>query len=227
MSELATRDLILPAPECATDDATFGDGLPMRIYGDGAPAVVIVSGYRDAGFEAHVGCRFLEMQSVKTWARHFAAAGARAITYGNREPVDDLVTLLETLAVEDVRLFAVSGHVPTALAMLPRVRRAALCYGYLLGAEEEAAAFRFAYPLAGKTIDDVASDAELMLVRAGGDQMPRLNASIDAFVHDALQRDLPLTLVNVPGAPHAFDLTHDTPRSLAAIEAVIRFLTAP
>ena len=50
------------------------------------------------------------------------------------------------------------------------------------------------------------------------------NASLDAFVAAALARDLPLTLVNQAGAPHAFDLVYDSEASRATIREVLRFL---
>jgi len=51
-----------------------------------------------------------------------------------------------------------------------------------------------------------------------------LNASLDAFVSAALARDLPLALINQPGAPHSFDLFDDSDASRATIRRVIGFL---
>jgi hypothetical protein len=64
----------------------------------------------------------------------------------------------------------------------------------------------------------------LLVVRAGEDQTPLLNASLDAFVAAALARDLPLTVINQAGAPHSFDLFTDSDASRATIRAVLRFL---
>jgi dienelactone hydrolase len=63
----------------------------------------------------------------------------------------------------------------------------------------------------------------LLVARAGGDQ-PVLNASIDAFVAEALSRNLELDLLNHPAGPHAFDVRDRSPRSRAVIAATLRFL---
>ena len=57
----------------------------------------------------------------------------------------------------------------------------------------------------------------MLLVRAGKD-MPALNETIALFTAAALERNLRLTLVNLPDAVHAFDLFDDTAWSRAAIE---------
>ena len=67
-------------------------------------------------------------------------------------------------------------------------------------------------------------EVPLFLARTGGDQMPRLNETLDRFVIEALGRDLPLTLVNLLSAPHAFDLFHDTAASRATIRQILAFL---
>jgi hypothetical protein len=63
-----------------------------------------------------------------------------------------------------------------------------------------------------------------MVVRAGQDAVPRINASIDAFVATALARNLPVTVVNYPTAPHSFDLLDDTEASREVIRQILRFL---
>jgi dienelactone hydrolase len=57
----------------------------------------------------------------------------------------------------------------------------------------------------------------LLLVRAGKDSA-ELNQGISAFVSAALERNVPMTLVNLPAAHHAFDMADDAPWSRAAIE---------
>ena len=52
-----------------------------------------------------------------------------------------------------------------------------------------------------------------MVVRAGQDAVPGVNASIDQFVAAALARNLPVTATNHPTAPHSFDLLDDTESS--------------
>ena len=52
-------------------------------------------------------------------------------------------------------------------------------------------------------------DVPLFVARAGRDEMPRLNETLDAFLTKAVARNLPITFANHPTGPHAFDLFDD------------------
>lgn len=62
-----------------------------------------------------------------------------------------------------------------------------------------------------------------MLVRAGQDAVPGVNTSIDHFVAAALARNLPVTVMNHPMAPHSFDLLDDTGASREVIRQILAF----
>ncbi len=202
------------------------------------PVVVFVSGYADPAFERHLGCKVMEMASYASWARLVAASGLAAVTYANREPVADLGSVLgyvhehaRELGVDRGRIaiWACSGNVPTALGALLAgarvpVAAAALCYGYMFGAGAAAAQIGFADPCAGRSIDDVPTGLPLLVVRAGRDETPGLNATIDRFVAGALARDLPLTVVNHAGAPHAFDVLDHGDATRDVIRGILDFL---
>jgi dienelactone hydrolase len=210
----------------------------------GTPAVVIVAGYPDAGFERFVGCRFKEMGSSVSWAQLIAASGLIAVTYANREPAADLSALLRhiradaaTLGIDASRvgLWASSGNAPLALSAVMQdsdaaVRCVALCYPLTLDLDgltavaDAAAQFRFVNAAAGKSVADLRSDVPLFLARAGRDEMPGLNAAMDRFAAQALAHNLPITLVNHPAAPHAFDLLHDSAATRAIVQQVLAFL---
>ena len=64
----------------------------------------------------------------------------------------------------------------------------------------------------------------LFVIRAGNDEIPTLLDSIDRFAAEALKTDYPLTLINVPGAPHGFDNKTRTPRGEEAILEALSFL---
>ena len=207
------------------------------------PAIVIVSGYPDEGFRRMLGCRFNEMASSVSWAQLFAMSGIIAIAYTNREPVDDVHSLLhyvvsnaDALGVDKkkIGLFATSGHGPLALSLLANdattpLKSAILCYSYTMDLENNTAVadaakqWRFANASAGRAVDDLRRNVPMFIARAGADEMPQLNATLDRFVASALARNMPLTVVNEPAAPHAFDLVHDMNATREIVRRVLRF----
>ncbi len=216
---------------------------PEAQAGAKLPAVIFVSGYPDPGVEAMLGCKLKDMEAYVSWGRLVAASGMVAIGYSNRDPVADLDALLEhlrdnaaTLGIDGQRIaiWACSGNVPVALSALMRAdsaRCAVLCYGYMLdgdgttGVADAAAQIGFANPCADKSIADLPGTLPLLVVRAGGDQTPGLNRSIDAFAAAALARDLPITLANLAGAPHAFDMLDDSETSREMIRRILAFMS--
>lgn len=231
--------------------ATDAGALTMDIYyppdsqpGGRIPAVVVVAGYPDIGFQKMLGCRFKEMGSSVSWGKLMAASGLVAITYTNREPAADLQELIQyvrrdaaSLGIDENRLglWASSGNVPLALSVLMQdandfLKCAALCYGLMLdldgatGVAEAAEKWGFANPCGGKSVDDLPKDAPLFIARAGRDEVPHVNETIDRFLAQALICNLPVTFVNHPPAPHAFDLFHDSATSREIIRQILAFM---
>jgi hypothetical protein len=230
--------------------AADGGVLAMDLYsppdakpGTRLPAVVLVAGYPDPGFERMLGRKFKETGSTMSWARLLAASGLAAIAYTNREPAADVDALLRfiqqnasSLGLDENRigLWASSGNVPVALSALMKeggsLRCAALCYGIMLDLDgstsvaEAAKMFKFANPSAGKSVADLPPARPLFLVRAGRDETPGINESIDRFVAAALRLNLPLTLVNHAEGPHAFDLFDDSEATREIVREVLAFL---
>jgi len=203
-----------------------------------SPALVFVSGYPDPGMVAMLGKPLKEWASYQGWARMVAASGIAAITYENRDPAD-VFALIEylranasTLGLDPARIgvWACSGNVPMALGLMTRepFACAALLYGYLLDVDgatdvaQAAAQFRFAMPPV--TIDDLPRETPMLVVRAGRDETPGLNATLAKFVAAASARGMPIELIDHPDAPHAFDIIDDTPASHDVIERVLAFL---
>jgi dienelactone hydrolase len=228
-----TMDLYYP-PTSAGADTKSG----ARI-----PGVVFVSGYSDRGMQAIVGCKLKEMGSYISWGKLTAASGMVAITYSALEPTADLHALLdylrrnaEELGIDDNRIgvWACSGNVPNALSLLMEagnrsLKFAVLFYGLMLdldgGANVAAASkmFGFANPAAGKTVEDLPQHLPLFIARAGADT-PQLNETLDRFVAKALARDLPITFVNHPAAPHAFDIFTDSALTREIIRQALAFM---
>jgi hypothetical protein len=233
-----------------TMDVYSPPGLPA---GARLPAVVLVAGYNDVGYEKMLGVKFKEMAMSVSWGQLIAASGLIAIAYTNREPAADLAALLQhvranaaSLGVDGERigLWGCSGNVPLALSALisgsadapghtgPGPRCAALLYGYMLdldgatGVAEAASMFRFTNPNAGRSFDDLPEAAPLFVVRAGLEQFPHLNDSIDRFVAKAVALNRPLTFVNHATGPHSFDLLDDSGASREIIRQILSFLRA-
>jgi dienelactone hydrolase len=208
------------------------------------PAVIFVTGYPDPGFQKFLGCRQNEMASYISWAELAAASGLIAVTYANREPADDAEAVIafihqnaETLGIDETRIgiWSCSGSVPTALSLLMNessdaFRCAVLCYGLMLDLDghtavaDGASQFGYRNPAAGKSVSDLPPKLPLMIVRAGRDEFPHLNETLDRFVSKALESNLPVTLINHAEAPHAFDIAHDSEMSREVIRRVLAFL---
>jgi acetyl esterase/lipase len=82
----------------------------------------------------------------------------------------------------------------------------------------------FANPNAGKSVADLSQDIPLFIARAGRDETPHLNETMDRFLGHALTHNLPVTFVNHPTAPHAFDLIHDSGTTREIIRQILAFM---
>ncbi|HSK76333.1 MAG TPA: alpha/beta hydrolase [Thermoanaerobaculia bacterium] len=213
--------------------------------GDRRPAVIFVIGYPDPGARKFLGCRFFEMESFISWGRLTAASGMVAVTYTTgQDPAADIYALLqfvrqnaESLGVDETRigLWACSGHVPNTLSVLMQegpdsFKCAALCYGITMDLDgsahvaELASAFKFVTPAAGRSVEDLPRDLPLFIARAGKDEFPHLNETMDRFLAKALAANLPITLVNHPTAPHGFDFMDDSETSREIVRQILAFL---
>ena len=210
----------------------------------GLPVVVFVMGYPDAGMKAIMGCSAKEVAQYTSWARLAAASGMVGVTYSANEPASGTLEVLRylrdnaralNLDAARIGIWSCSGNVPNALGVLIHeepgsIHCAVLCYGLMLDAGESTLAtqaqkmFHFVMPEAGKSVADLPATTPLLIVRAGNDEIPPVNESIGRFVADALKLDLPITLVNHRGAPHAFDAILDDEPTREIIRQMLAFL---
>lgn len=230
--------------------AANGRPLTMDLYRPGGtsrgtlrPAVVLALGYRDAGYANAAGCPFRAMAFTTDWARLIAASGMIAIAYTNEDPAADLLSLLRHLRRHGAALgidaqrssvFGVSGNAPVALAALMQpdlhIGCAVLGWPFLMDLDgathvaDAAAQWKFANPCDGKTIADIVRDVPIFVARAGMDQFPGLNDALDRFAARALAANLPVTIVNHPSGPHAFDILDDSNASRAIIRQMLVFM---
>jgi len=202
------------------------------------PAVILVTGYPDPGFEQATGMKLKEVAQYISWAKLFTSKNIAAITYANLNPEEDILTLLQfvndnalTLGIdmEHIAIWSCSGSVPNALAVLarkPTIKCAAFLYGYMAYqhcselVEEASKTFMF---VNSKKDEALFKFPPLLIVRAGNDHMPKLNSSIDLFVSDARLRKDPVTLLNLPDAHHAFDVLCHLPSTQTAIRKILGF----
>jgi hypothetical protein len=209
----------------------------------GKPAVVIVLGYADVGVAPPLGCQFREMGMMISWGQLLAVSGMVGIVYETRNPSSDVEALLShvrengaALGIDATRLgiWASSGNVPLALSVLQgsKARCGVFCYGFMLdlagatGVSAAAAQYGFANPGEGRRVEDLPKETALFIARAGRDQFPGVNDSIDAFVAGSLRCNLPVALMNHATGPHAFDLMDDTEASREVVRAILEFLRA-
>jgi hypothetical protein len=246
--EIVTRSVLYEIPGMLSiagrpGEFTGADGrpLPLAVYlpptpsASPPPVVILVEGYPDPGFAAFLGCRFMDMAWSISTARLIAASGLAAITYANREPVADALAVVEhvraratSLGIDATRLglWAASGHGPVALSLVSHATCAVLLnpmtfdQGGATHIADAARTFTFAAP----AMDAMPAGKPLFVVRSGTDEMPGLNTALDRFVAYALAANHPLTVVNHPDAPHAFDLFHDSTTTRDILRQALSFL---
>jgi hypothetical protein len=234
--------------ECRTGD---GETILIDLYlpprqesGAGLPALVFVMGYPDAGMRAVMGCPAKEVGQYTSWGRLAAASGLVGVTYSANQPASGARAVLRwlrenarPLGLDPNRLgvWSCSGNVPNALGLLMdeapgSIRCAVFCYGIMLDAPgstlvaDAAKLWRFATPAAGRSVADLPVGTPILIARAGNDETPGLNATLDRFVADALAIDLPITLINHRGAPHSFDAIVDDEPTREVIRSMVAFL---
>jgi hypothetical protein len=210
----------------------------------GLPVLVFVMGYPDAGMKAILGCSAKEIGQYTSWARLAAASGMVGVTYSADEPASGTLAVLRhlrdnaralNLDASRIGIWSCSGNVPNALGLLMSeapgsIRCAVLCYGLMLDLDgstfvaEAQKMWRFVMPAAGKSIADLPTGLPLFIVRAGKDEFPHLNDTIDRFVASALALDLPITVANHRGAPHGFDAILDDEPTREIIRQMLAFL---
>jgi acetyl esterase/lipase len=71
---------------------------------------------------------------------------------------------------------------------------------------------------------DIGRIAPIFVARAGLDQIPTMNDSIDRFIREAVKQNAAVTFVNHPRGVHGFDNQTDDARSREIIRAALDFM---
>lgn len=219
---------------------------PRLRRGESRPAVVFIHGGVPAG------SRVKEMAVFKSWGRLAAASGMVGVTFthrlGNRAPRLSDAAADVAAAVEHVRANAASlgvdkdriclvafsaGGPLLSAAMRERpayVRCLVAFYAYLdirqsesHRAHEPAEALERFSPVA-QLAGGSTGLAPMFVARAGLDEVPGMNDSIDRFTREATAANAALTVVNHPRGVHAFDIFTDDERSREIIRGALAFM---
>lgn len=210
------------------------------------PAVLFIHG------SVPPGSRAKDMGVFKSWGRLAAASGMVGVTFTHRlgypkprlaEAGSDLDAAVEyvranadSLGVDADRicLAAYSGGGPLLSGAMrerpPYVRCLVAFYAFLdirqselhRGHESEDALAKFSPVtyLAG----GAGRIAPVFIARAGLDEIPALNDSIDRFAREALSGNAAVAVVNHPRGVHGFDVLTDDERSREIVRGALAFM---
>ena len=64
----------------------------------------------------------------------------------------------------------------------------------------------------------------MLIIRAGKDDLPRVNESIDNFQAEGIARNSPISVIRFNEGVHGFDVLDDSRRSIEMIKLCVEFL---
>jgi acetyl esterase/lipase len=239
----------LPYATVGSRTLRFDRYLPPEPRGRSVPVVVFVHGDAPPDVLEHAK----DWGAFVSWGRLAAASGLASVTFDHRSSqgrtrledsaadVDALLRCLRTrgpdlgLDADRMCLWVCSAGPPHVLPSIlrdppPWVRCVVAYYGLMdlvhiraqipeAVSDEELKRFSplVALRTAGRR------PPPMLLVRAGLDE-PRFNDSIDAFVAEAVARDVELDLLTHPAGHHSFDVVDDDARSRDIVARTLEFM---
>ncbi len=222
--------------------------IPRR-HGKGGrrPAVLFIHGSVPPGSPAK------NMGVYKSWGRLVAASGMVGVTFTHRlgypkpllsEAASDVSSAInyirtnaDSLNIDKDRicLAAYSGGGPMlSMAMHERpayVRCLVAFYAFLdiqqseLHRIHETPEAVNSFSPITYLANDAGGIAPLLIARAGLDETPAMNDSIDRFIREAILKNAAIIVVNHPQGVHGFDTQTDDDRSREIIRSVLAFMT--
>ena len=208
------------------------------------PAIIIVYGLPNDVQITLAGEQLRKWSWHVSWCKIFAASGIAAIAYETVDPVNDIVSLAKyihsnedklMIDTDNIGAFAFSGHTPTAISNILNpafdiFKCAAIYYGFFLTQDFEflpqvdsiSQIMRFETP----RLPDPRywrKNVPILIVRAGLDNVPFLNQSVQHFYLKAIDHNLPITLINYPTGSHGFEVYDDNDTTRFIIQSTLDF----
>ncbi|MCU1242584.1 MAG: alpha/beta hydrolase [Candidatus Acidoferrum typicum] len=222
---------------------------PPRLSSDASvPVVMLIHGGAGAQYKPK------DWGFFQSWGRLIAASGMAAVMFTHRlgypkplltEAALDLSNALDYIRShapsfkadpERIGLIAWSAGGPLLSPAMqqrtPFVRCLLAFYAYLdiqrspSHIENESAETLKSFSPVSHLHGDSLATVPIFVARAGQDEIPMMNDSIDRFVAAALAANTPLTCMNHPSGEHGFDNQNDDDRSREIVAAALAFLRA-
>lgn len=217
---------------------------PRFKFDSNLPAVLVIFGYSNSATKKLVGGILKDWSWYISWGKLIAASGMAALIYESDNPEKDLNILLQFLQdradefyIDRNRLgiYSCSANVPTALVnCMDKTKKyfrcAAFYYGYFLMTDQEyfpeieslSEKMGFSTPKLNAELK-LRDDLPLLIVRAGLENVPHLNNTIDHFISKAVSQNLQINFINYAEGQHGFDAYDDNDRSREIIKETIDF----
>jgi len=208
------------------------------------PAVIFISGIPDSSMINLSGDQFRKFGQYTSWCKIVAASGLAGIVYETNDPNSDLLSLTSYIKSDKANLsidknsigaFVCSGNTPTGISHILSsssiFRCAVLYYGFFLTQDfEHLSTIESLLQQRGFQKPPILNDptnwnknVPLLIVRAGQDNIPNLNQSMQNFLNKAIIQNLPITLINYPEGPHGFEVYSDNDTTRLIIRNTLEF----
>lgn len=205
------------------------------------PAIIIVYGCSNEGQLKLLGDQFRNWSVHISLCKIIAASGLAAIIYETVDPENDLISLTkyihsnhDKLSIDDnnIGAFTCSSNTPVAITNILNAstnifKCAVVYYGIFLTKELEKlpqidSVFGFQNPRLSEPIN-WNKNVPLFIVKAGLDNDPYAFRSLLDFYNNAINQNLPVTLINYPNGQHGFDFLDDNDTTEMIIKNTLDF----
>lgn len=219
---------------------------PMLAKGERRPAVVFIHGGAGAQFKPK------DWGIYKSWGRLIAASGMIAVTFTHRlgypkpllaeaasdvsAAIDYIRTNSDSLHIDKARLCLAAysaGGPMLSLGMRdrPAYVRCLVAFYAFLDIQQSESHRSNETPEMVKSFspitylaNDAGEMAPIFIARAGLDEVPAMNDSIDRFIREAIAKNASIIVANHPQGVHGFDNQTDDERSREIIRSAIDFM---